>query len=97
MSRKVDLEKSIFDSYGIIREYEDILRLSDNPKEKARARRAIEEQQEFVKGYLEEYASLCGKLARPMPENIAEVAAAYGISLPPTSSSQSKSLDFGKI
>lgn len=91
MSRKTDLEHHIRAAYDLIQEFEEIIQLSGNPKEKARARRAIKEQQEFVEGYLEEYVSLCGKLARPIPEDIAEIAAAYDISLPPTPSSQSKS------
>ena len=39
MSRKTDLEQSIRESYSLIREYEDIIRLSDRPKEKLRAKR----------------------------------------------------------
>jgi hypothetical protein len=38
MSRKTDLEQSIRESHGLIREYEDIIRLSDRPKEKLRAK-----------------------------------------------------------
>ena len=40
VSRKTDLEQSIRESYSLIREYEDIIRLSDRPKEKLRARSA---------------------------------------------------------
>ena len=43
MSRKTDLEQSIRESYSLIREYEDIIRLSDRPKEKLHAKREIEE------------------------------------------------------
>lgn len=82
MSRKTDLEQHIRESYNLTRDFEDILRLSDNPKEKARARRAIEEQQEFVKGYLEEYTSLCERVSLTMPEDIVEIAITAGISLP---------------
>ena len=39
-----DLEQSMRQSYSWIREYEDIIRLSDRPKEKLRAKREIEEQ-----------------------------------------------------
>ena len=38
MSRQTDLEPSICESYRLIREYEDIIRLSDRPKEKLRAK-----------------------------------------------------------
>jgi len=44
MIRKEDLEGHIRESYSLIREYEGILRTSDRPKEKARARRSIKEQ-----------------------------------------------------
>jgi hypothetical protein len=40
VSRQTDLERSIRDSYSLIHEYEDIIRLSDRPKEKLRARSA---------------------------------------------------------
>ena len=40
MSRQTDLEQSIRESYRLIREYEDIIRLSDRPKEKLGARSA---------------------------------------------------------
>ena len=92
MPRKVDLENNIRDSYGIIREYEDILYLAANPKEKARAQRAIEEQREFIEGYFGEYVTLCERLACVVPEDIVEIAAAYDISLPSKSSGQAKSV-----
>ena len=60
MSRVTDLERSIRESYSLIREYEDILRLSDRPKERLRARREIEEQWGLVEGYLDEYSALAG-------------------------------------
>jgi hypothetical protein len=41
MSRQTDLEQSIRESYSLIREYEDIIRLSDRPKEKLCARSAV--------------------------------------------------------
>jgi formylglycine-generating enzyme required for sulfatase activity len=72
VSRKEDLEQSIRESYRIIREYEAILRTSDRPEERARARRAIDEQWDHVKGYLAEYSSLVGGA---LPEEIAQIAA----------------------
>jgi hypothetical protein len=81
MSRKIDLEQHIRESYNLIREFEDILRLSDNPKEQARARRTIEEQWELINGYLAEYVPLCKRLRLVMPEDITETAVAAGISL----------------
>ncbi|MBN1140042.1 MAG: SUMF1/EgtB/PvdO family nonheme iron enzyme [Anaerolineae bacterium] len=60
MARKDDLEKSIAESYQIIRGYEDILRTSDRPEEKARARRMIGEQGVLIQGQLGEYLALAG-------------------------------------
>ena len=55
MSRKDDLENSITESYAIIREYEAILRTSDRPEEKARARRVMRQQHALIEGHLGEY------------------------------------------
>ncbi len=74
MSRKDDLEHSIRESNKLIREFEDILRLSDNPKEQARSRRSIEEQQKLIKGHLNEYVPLCKRLSLTMPGDIAVIA-----------------------
>ena len=60
MSRQEDFEQSIRESYGIIREYEAILRTSDRPEEKVRARRVIREQWALVEGCLDEYRPLVG-------------------------------------
>ena len=43
MARKDDLEQAIRESYKIIREYENIIRTSERPEEKARARRVIDQ------------------------------------------------------
>ena len=40
ISRKTDLEQSIRESHSLIREYEDIIRLSNRPREKLDARSA---------------------------------------------------------
>jgi len=82
MSRKTDLEQHIRGSYKLIREFEDILRLSDNPKEQARARRAIGQQWELIKGYLAEYAPLCERRSLAMPGDIVEIVTAAGFPLP---------------
>jgi len=89
MPRKTDLEQHIRESYKLIREYEDILRLSDNPKEQARSRRAIEEQWGLIKGYLAEYVLLCERLNLAMPGDIAEIAVTDDILLPPALSTPS--------
>ena len=77
MTRREDLEENVRQSYQLIREYEDILRLSADPREKARARRAIEEQWALIEGYLNEHLPLCRSLATPIPPDIAEIAARF--------------------
>jgi len=82
MSRKDDLENTIRGSYKLVSEYEDIRRLSSDPKEQARARRTVEEQQDLVRGYLAEYIPLCRRLNLPIPQDIAEIAIVVGVPLP---------------
>jgi hypothetical protein len=77
MGRKEDLEGHICESNELVRQYEDIIRLSDNPKERARAQRAINEQWEFIGGYLSEYLPLCQRTGTPLPADISEIAARF--------------------
>ncbi len=74
MSRKADLEQHIRESYNLIREYEDIIQASSEPKEKARSRRTIEEQWSLIEGYLAEYRRLAGE---SWPADIAEISARF--------------------
>jgi hypothetical protein len=60
MTLKADLEQHIRESYKLISEFQEILRLSDNPKEQAR--------------YLAEYVPLCKRLSLTMPEDVAFIA-----------------------
>ena len=60
MARKDDLEHSIRESYDIIRQDESIIRTSDRPEEKTRARRIIDEQQSLVEEYQAELDALTG-------------------------------------
>ena len=82
MARKTDLEGHIRESYGLIRQYEEMLRLSADPKEQARSRRGIEEQWELIERYLAEYVPLCEHLSLTVPEDITEISVTAGISLP---------------
>ncbi len=77
MTRKQDLEGHIRDSYSLIRKYEETLRLSDRPKEKARSRRAIEEQWALIQGYLNEYLPLCRRTGAPLPADVRDIAARF--------------------
>ena len=88
MPRKTDLEQHIRESYDLVRQYEQVLRLSADPKEQARSRRGIEEQWDLIKGYLAEYVPLCERLILTAPEDIAEIAVIAGVSLPQAPSAQ---------
>jgi hypothetical protein len=77
MGRKEDLEANIRDSYKLIREYEDTLRLSSDPKEQARSRRAMDEQWMLVRGYLDEYIPLSERLRTSIPGDIIEIVARF--------------------
>jgi hypothetical protein len=70
MTLKTDLEKHIRESYRLIQQYEDILRLSDDPKEQMRAQRNVQEQHQLIKRYLAEYVPLCEDLNLAVPEDI---------------------------
>lgn len=74
MSRKTDLEKHVRESVQLVSEYEQILRLSDNPKEKARTELAIKEQRKLLDQFTVEYIILCKRLGLPLPPDIAEIA-----------------------
>lgn len=73
MSRKIDLENHIRESYGMIREYEDIISTSSDPKEKARSQRALNEQWALVRSYLDEYQPLCRALGQSPPDDVAQI------------------------
>lgn len=77
MARRKDLEGHIRESYNLICEYEEIMRTSDRPKEKARARRNIEEQWNLIEEYLGEYLALCQHGDSPIPSHIREIAARF--------------------
>jgi hypothetical protein len=71
VSRKDDLVQHVRESYALVREYEEILRLSGDPKELARARREMKERWDLLRGCLEELRRLGGEL----PPDAAEIAA----------------------
>jgi hypothetical protein len=77
MGRKDDLEASVRKSYALIREYEDIQRLSSDPREKLRSQRAIDEQWQLIRGYLDEYIPLCERLQLSAPADLVEIIARF--------------------
>jgi hypothetical protein len=82
MSRLTDLEKMIRQSSQLLSEYEQIKQLSNDPREKARCDREIEQQRELRRGYLNEYLPLCAALHRAVPDDIREVAIPPGGTAP---------------
>jgi hypothetical protein len=82
MSRKTDLECHVRESYKLVREYEQILQTSSDPKEKARCSNEIAGQRKLIKGYLKEYVLLVQPGGPPIPADIRQIAATVGVSLP---------------
>ena len=74
MTRRMDLEQHIRDSYEIIRGYEMDIQVTNRHEEKLRAGRMIEEQWGLIEGYLAEYRPL---VSGDLPPDIAEVAARF--------------------
>lgn len=73
MARRSDLERHIRESYDIIRQYEQIIRTSNRPEERARAKRKVGGQWELIKGFLNEYISLCQRLRLAIPDDLLEI------------------------
>jgi hypothetical protein len=95
MGRREDLERSIRESYDIVRQYEAILQTSDRPEEKLRARREIERQWMLIEGQVRELAPLSGGA---LPPDLAELAARFApaaSSMPPPASSLALANPFG--
>ncbi len=77
MSYKADLESYIRESYSLILEYEDILRLANDPREKLRARRAIDEQWMYIKDHLDEYIRVCERLRLSIADDLVQIIARF--------------------
>lgn len=82
MSRKTDLESHIRESYDLIRQYEEIIQVSENPNEKKRAEREMTRQRQLIEGHLSEYRRIITESGQDIPEDIREMAAAVGVALP---------------
>ena len=81
MSRKTDLQSHIRESYDLIRQYEEIIQVSDNPNEKKRGAREMTRQRQLIGGYLEEYGRIIAGSNEVIPNDILEIAAALGVKL----------------
>jgi hypothetical protein len=73
LSHKTDLERSIHQSYTLIREYERIIGTSNRPEEQMRARGIIGQQWALIEDYLSEYRLLASKA---YPEDIVAIETA---------------------
>lgn len=73
MGRLEDLEQHIRESAVLISEYESVLRLSSDPRERARSQRALDDLQKLLRGYLSEYASIAQQRQWIMPSDIEEL------------------------
>src|SRR2546425_12222790 len=60
--RLADLEDYIRESFLFIKGYEEIIRFSDDPKERAQTQRSIDTQWDLIRGYLTEYMDLSKQL-----------------------------------
>lgn len=72
-----ELETRIRDSYKIVTEYEIIRQDTGNPKERHRCEREISGQWEIIKGYLDEYFSICNSLNKSVSNDIRQIAAHF--------------------
>jgi hypothetical protein len=77
MGRKEDLEENIRASYELIRKYDEKIRLAGDPKEQARHTLDRDEQWQLIRGWLDEYVSLCRRLRLSIPRDIQEFAAHF--------------------
>lgn len=77
-NRLEKLASDLSKSYSYIRGYEDILRFSDDPAEKAQAQQSIEKQGILTRHYLDEYQSLANQLGVRIPPEIAQISAHLG-------------------
>jgi len=77
MGRKEDLEQFILGSYSLIREYLEIIQISDRPEERLRSTRQIEHQWDLIRNGLTEYIELWRLKPCPVTESIFEIAAHF--------------------
>jgi len=62
VSRRDDLIEHIRESYALVREYEEKITLSDDPREIKRSQRAVEQQKALIQGWLAELQQIGGAL-----------------------------------
>lgn len=76
--RLEQLASDLTKSYSYIRGYEDILRVTDDSRERAQAQHSIEKQSILLKHYLSEYQELARQVGLHIPPEIAHIYAYAG-------------------
>lgn len=77
MSRLQDLEEAIRQSYLLIRQLEEQLRLSGEVTEKARVQHESEQQWGLIQGHWEEYLALCRRRRLAPDDDIQQICARF--------------------
>jgi len=67
-ARREQLKEHIRETFELISQYEEKLRLSNDPKEKARCRRILAEQREYLEGYQRELTATRMSSQRGLPD-----------------------------
>ena len=73
MTPREGQEKAIRETYGLLRKHEEILWLSDRPKEQQWAHNICIEQRDVLLGYLSGYKRLHAQMGFEIPPDIAEI------------------------
>jgi hypothetical protein len=73
-----ELANDVRKSYSIIRGYEDIIRISDDPRGKAQALQSIEKQSILARHFLNEYLKLADQIGVRIPSDIIQISAYFG-------------------
>lgn len=81
--RRNDLEESILQTLSLIKEYEDIIRMSDDPKEVGRCKKKLPDLRTQLQEYQIEYAELTAQETSPSsPATLSPFAEAWIAQLP---------------
>lgn len=73
-----ELANNVRKSYSIIRGYEDIIRISDDPGGKAQAFQSIERQSILARHFLNEYLKLADQMGIRVPTDIIQISSYFG-------------------
>jgi hypothetical protein len=73
-----ELANDVRKTYSIIRGYEDIIRISDDPGGKAQALQAIERQGILARHFLNEYLKLADQTGIRVPSDIIQISSYFG-------------------